>query len=62
MSQLIFLIKTVSPGVYRAEIPGIPEATVSATTLAGVIMGIQESWAWWQEEQRKKLIDTKRPV
>ena len=58
MSQLIFIVRRLGPGgAFIAEIPGIPEATVSATTLAGVIVGIQESWDWWHDEQRKKLRD-----
>ena len=56
MPQLIFIVRRLGPGgTFIAEIPGIPEATVSATTLAGVILGIQESWEWWINERRNML-------
>jgi len=55
MPQLIFLIRTISPGVFQAEIPGVPEATVTASSIAGVIAGIEESWQWWCTERRAML-------
>jgi len=55
MPQLIFLIRTISPGVYQAEIPGVPEATVTARSIAEVIIGIEEAWHWWCVEREKRL-------